>query len=335
MGAVGWLYVLANSSMPGLVKVGKTTRKPGDRSSELSSVTGVPTPFIVVYEQLFESCDDAELFVHTFLERKGFRVASNREFFNAPINDVIRAIAEAPGSLDNDGYLTTTERESTIAYPAHPEYALSDRGMDDDSGAAPKSQPWQAVFDEAEKYYFGFGDYIQDYSEAFKLFRQAADLGAVMAYRHLGDLSKNEQGVFVNNGRALEYYKEGARKGSVICYWKLGELFLGDYRAEAPNFENSAKCFSIFVTRLSDPQENDQLPDRNEWRCVISGCTLMIYQMLLLGQRYPPIIDEVISLHIADVAKEVQGIKLRVSPSDLGALASWDRVLKHLERDVT
>jgi hypothetical protein len=51
--AVGYLYVLVNSSMPGLVKVGKTARSPTQRADELSGVTGVATPFIVAFEQQF------------------------------------------------------------------------------------------------------------------------------------------------------------------------------------------------------------------------------------------------------------------------------------------
>lgn len=75
------MYVLANSSMPGLVKVGKTTRLPSDRADELSGVTGVATPFIVVYEEYFDDCDAVEAHVHTRLAGKGLRLSANREFF--------------------------------------------------------------------------------------------------------------------------------------------------------------------------------------------------------------------------------------------------------------
>lgn len=39
-----FVYVLTNPSMPGLVKVGKTTTSPGQRMAELHT-TGVPTAF--------------------------------------------------------------------------------------------------------------------------------------------------------------------------------------------------------------------------------------------------------------------------------------------------
>lgn len=71
--AFGYVYLLVNSSMPGLVKVGKTTRPAFDRVAELSGATGVATPFIVAFEQAFADCDAAEQFIHAELERRGLR----------------------------------------------------------------------------------------------------------------------------------------------------------------------------------------------------------------------------------------------------------------------
>lgn len=91
----GYVYVLMNPSLKNMVKIGKTTREPEERAKELSAATGIPTPFIVVYSCLFESCTEAESFVHTYLESNGFRVASNREFFEIPINLGIDAVIKA------------------------------------------------------------------------------------------------------------------------------------------------------------------------------------------------------------------------------------------------
>ena len=43
----GFVYVLTNVSMPGLVKLGFTTQSPPSRAKELSNATSVPTPFSV------------------------------------------------------------------------------------------------------------------------------------------------------------------------------------------------------------------------------------------------------------------------------------------------
>ncbi len=56
----GYIYVLINYSMQGIVKVGKTIRDTESRAKELSSVTGVPTPFIVAFDAYFADCSQAE-----------------------------------------------------------------------------------------------------------------------------------------------------------------------------------------------------------------------------------------------------------------------------------
>ena len=76
----GYIYVLINPSMQGLVKIGKTTREPSDRAKELSAVTGIPTTFILVFDQYFDDCSRAEEYIHSLLERKNYRVSSNKEF---------------------------------------------------------------------------------------------------------------------------------------------------------------------------------------------------------------------------------------------------------------
>ena len=97
----GYIYVLINPSMQGLVKVGKTSRDPKGRAAELSAGTAVPTPFVLVYSHYFPDCSRAEEFVHALLQKKGHRVAPNREFFNAPTEDVINAVINAVNTLGN------------------------------------------------------------------------------------------------------------------------------------------------------------------------------------------------------------------------------------------
>ena len=41
----GYIYILSNPTFKELYKVGKTSRDPYERAEELSSATGIPTPF--------------------------------------------------------------------------------------------------------------------------------------------------------------------------------------------------------------------------------------------------------------------------------------------------
>lgn len=88
----GYVYVMINSSIDGLVKIGKTTRDPNERAKELSSATGVPTPFVVVFYKEFADCDMAESQIHQFLEDAGCRISDNREFFRVPVKEAIDVV---------------------------------------------------------------------------------------------------------------------------------------------------------------------------------------------------------------------------------------------------
>lgn len=74
----GYVYILKNPSMPGLLKIGKTTRSVKQRCHELWQ-TGVPTPFEVVDECYSPNCHELERWMHEWLSK--WRVSPDREFF--------------------------------------------------------------------------------------------------------------------------------------------------------------------------------------------------------------------------------------------------------------
>lgn len=84
--SAGYIYVLTNRSMPGLVKVGKTVRDPLTRMNELSGATGVPTPFELAFTLQFDDCHTAERRIHQLLSERGTRVSNRREFFQVSPN---------------------------------------------------------------------------------------------------------------------------------------------------------------------------------------------------------------------------------------------------------
>lgn len=90
----GYVYVLTNPSMPGLVKVGKTTTTPSQRMSELHA-TGVPTPFVLEFSVETPDCHQGERSVHDALS--SHRVAANREFFRVtPRHAIEHVLAIVP-----------------------------------------------------------------------------------------------------------------------------------------------------------------------------------------------------------------------------------------------
>ena len=74
----GFIYVMSNPSMPNLYKVGRTNNLE-TRRCDLSSPSGIPTPFKIIYSARVEDAENAEKAVHDSL--KDYRVRKNREFF--------------------------------------------------------------------------------------------------------------------------------------------------------------------------------------------------------------------------------------------------------------
>ena len=102
----GQVYVISNPSMPGMVKIGLTTRTVQQRISELNRASGVPTPFKIEYVFEVSDCHAVEKAAHRELSRS--RVASNREFFAVTPDEaknVIQAISNRPPTNPSSGCL--------------------------------------------------------------------------------------------------------------------------------------------------------------------------------------------------------------------------------------
>lgn len=83
----GWVYVLVNPAMPGLVKIGMTSRTPRERARELSRATGVPEPFAVAHAVAVSDRVAVEDSLHRDLTRSGLRVNGRREFFRLRVEE--------------------------------------------------------------------------------------------------------------------------------------------------------------------------------------------------------------------------------------------------------
>lgn len=91
----GFIYILINEAMPGIVKVGRTKGEPTNRANQLSSATGVPEKFSIFREYAVVDCNEAESFAHRILERVFGRPNSKREFFLGASTEVAALLDEA------------------------------------------------------------------------------------------------------------------------------------------------------------------------------------------------------------------------------------------------
>lgn len=103
--SAGYVYILTNLAMPGLIKVGRTFRDSKARARELHT-TGVPSPFEVAFELFSEDHETLEQKLHEQIAE--FRVSGNREFFRYPLRLAIGHLQE----------LSSPSKESSSAYCA-------------------------------------------------------------------------------------------------------------------------------------------------------------------------------------------------------------------------
>lgn len=96
MASSGYLYVLTNPAMPGMVKIGLTKGKVEHRAKQLSSGTALPEAFDVFTAIPVSDVVAAERQAHGALD--AFRVNRHREFFRiSPVKAVeivLHAIAQ-------------------------------------------------------------------------------------------------------------------------------------------------------------------------------------------------------------------------------------------------
>ena len=134
---IGIVYVLSNRVMPGLVKIGMTTRCEIDSRLKELYTTGVPVPFDVEYACEVDACDCAKIekALHKAFEPQ--RINANREFFQINKDQAIAILelfnkkdvtSEVSDEMNND--LDAGDKASLIKASKHrPPLNFSLRGM--------------------------------------------------------------------------------------------------------------------------------------------------------------------------------------------------------------
>ncbi len=108
----GFVYVLSNPSMPGLVKIGRTEHDPSERVSELSGETGIPTPFKLEFSYFSADIEDLEQILHARLAPH--RVSPNREFFRLPVADIAAVVQEVKTAIHESSMTSFVDRLMTL-----------------------------------------------------------------------------------------------------------------------------------------------------------------------------------------------------------------------------
>lgn len=104
----GFVYVLTNPAMPGLVKVGVAQRDVAERVAELSGASGVPLPFEVVTTVPMRDVYAAEKVAHGLLGAS--RVSPSREFFRVPARFAMWTVRACGERVAAEEVLTTAAK---------------------------------------------------------------------------------------------------------------------------------------------------------------------------------------------------------------------------------
>ena len=87
MGKKGFVYIMTNDSMPGIIKVGMSTKVPTERAKDFED-TGLPMPYVVQYYAFFDDMRQAEKKAHNELSKYHY----NKEFFKTDVGTAINCI---------------------------------------------------------------------------------------------------------------------------------------------------------------------------------------------------------------------------------------------------
>lgn len=259
----GYVYIMYNPSYEGIVKIGKTTRDPEERAKELSSATGVATPFVVAYKRVFNDCDWAEKVIHEILTEKGLRVNDSREFFSLSISDAIDILLALPDCASNSSSSLSNIEES-------------------EKKAEDIEDLKNYYYDKASDYEYGTECIFIDYTKAIEYYQKAADLGHFKAYERIGDIYYYNLNI---TNRAIDFYKKAVDNGNFLCYVKLGCIFMSDEKYA--NDTNSNIAWQNFLKWVQQTKESNIEWPETFLRNLYDGCRELVTYHIIGGKTIP------------------------------------------------
>lgn len=165
----GYVYVLSNPAMPGLVKIGRTTRSVEARVAELWQ-TGVPQPFFIECFQLFPNCVEAEAELHQNFSE--YRVNDGREFFNVASDVVIDRIHKLLHEKLCD-IVSTYSPDATVTNPSEGIALKVVRRCSEEVGIEPSmlaiaafKRPQEAIWADVESVQIRIAQFSEDEGDA-------------------------------------------------------------------------------------------------------------------------------------------------------------------------
>lgn len=266
----GFVYIMINPSYgKEIVKIGKTTKEPEERAKELSSSTGVATPFIVVYKRAFKNCHIAEKIAHEILESRGCRVNSSREFFAISIPDAINIILQLPNDAEEEF--------------AEDEYSAEECSNDDLA---------EELYEMGDEYAYGSENTFQDIDKAIACYERSANLGKTKALHSLGIIWYHNKS---NAEKALQYFHLATDKG----FWGSYRFLASIYGNKELRYYNPTNRDLAWRKYFENIKINNSSLSAWDWENGIIGSNFLdyLYEVLSNGENVQTLVDELIYLN--------------------------------------
>lgn len=278
----GYVYIMINPSYDGLVKIGKTTKEPEERAKELSSATGVATPFIVVYKRLFNDCSMAEKAIHTILAEKGFRINNNREFFKVSVDEAINTLVKL---TDYDNFVLEPDGDEGDEYDESCHFLTM-----------------------AHNYHLGDNDYLKDYDKALDYYRKYIVCGSLPScgWEGMSDiyLEQNKISLAIEcKLKQLECEKKdfGDDPATLsFLYVELGELYFLSKKVE--DRENCQKAWELFF----DSVRKTPVEEIDEGSAIAYGCISFLELLQFRHMVFYGTYKDVFKKHKSLILNEIQ-----------------------------
>ena len=214
---------MTNDSMPGIIKVGMSTKVPTERAKELED-TGLPMPYVVQYYAFFDDMQQAEKKAHNELSKYHY----NKEFFKTDVGTAINCI-ENLGLSFNRLYCKLDKVEL---------YKLALRVDPDDADA-----------------HFGLGDanlHFKDRGSALEEYKKLKELDSELADKLFDLIYKEEEELEGEDSDKIESYKKAIRidPDDVKAHNNLGLAYdkSGKYKEAIESYKQAIKIDPDYAT---------------------------------------------------------------------------------------
>lgn len=218
MRSPGFVYVMTNAQIRGMVKIGKTPGPPEDSTQEV--LAGGAVDILQLRDAVyFSDAHAAENFIHDQLAMYGDRTRPG--YFAVALEVATDALAEAMARLVGT---RMARRQGTVS-------------DDDQSGSE--------TFAQAENMRASYP------AAALLHFERAARAGEARAYIALAGMYENGEGVDPDPQRALEWLQKGARANVRECQGALAERYIRLAGSDAAAYVNARSCIRSYFQGLN------------------------------------------------------------------------------------